>query len=876
MLRRCAHLFEYLFRRRRLEDELDAELRSALEMTVDRFIARGMPPAQARRAARLEFEGLDQVKESVRDRLAGSGCATLLQDVRYAWRGLGRRPSFTAIALITLALGIGVNTAVFSVFYGVLLHPLPYDRPDQLVRIWATFQSAGNSHAPVSGIVLGELARCSRSLSGVAGIWTITRTFTGDEPEQVKCARVTPNFFDLLGVRAAQGRTFAAEDGGSPGIMLTQGFFRRRFAGNEKLLATQLPMDRDNRLVGVLPAGFQLHFAPDSNIPTEVQVFETFGSDVYYERGQYYIRLIGRLKRGVPLAEAQQDLDRVAREISAAYSEYAADHLRLNISGMQADAVRDVKPAMVALFAGSVLIMLICCVNVAGLLLARAGDRRKEMALRLALGASSGRVLRQLLVEGAMLSVLGGIAGLAAGWAGLRALMAIRPERLARIADVGMNWSVLTYTAAGAFVAAMLFGFVPAFESLRVDFMTTLRTGSRGWLSRFHRRAGRLLIVGEITLGFVLVTGALLTARTLAKVEHVSPGFEPRSVLTFQLDRGIPPAQFPEWEDQLAALPGVESAGAITILPLDTDLPNWYSPYRPEGVPAGHEAAFVSDLRAVTPGYFTTMGVRFIEGRNFTRQDRDGAREVIIVDDLLARTTWPGQSAVGKHIYAEHVTPRNGFEYLLSDVIGVVEHIHNHSLTRELRGQIYFPFDQSPRTPVSFVLRAHVPPLTLVPAVRRMLRERSKTAALAKVRPMTAYVEREIAPVSFTAVLAATFAVLALLLAATGIYGVLNYQVSRRLPEMGIRMAMGARSGDVFQLVLGEGLWLAATGVVLGGAGALAAAQWLGALVYGVSPRDPLSYGAALLLLPAAAFLGCWRPARRAAAANPADMIREE
>jgi predicted permease len=497
------------------------------------------------------------------------------------------------------------------------------------------------------------------------------------------------------------------------------------------------------------------------------------------------------------------------------------------------------------------------------------------MAVRLSLGASRGRIVRQLLAEGGVLCLLGGAAGIAVGWASFRGLLAIRPERMARMADAGLNWPVLAFAAACSLAAALLFAFVPAIDSLRLDFVATLRAGGRGWIGRLHRRAGAALIIGEIALGFVLVTGAVLTARTLSKIERVRPGFEPRHLLAFQISKGIPASAVADWEAQLAALPGVERVGATSHLPLDTDLPNWYGPYRPEGIDENQAATLVADLRCVTPGYFAAMGARLLEGRYFDRQDRAGGRQVAIVDDLLARTTWPGQSAIGKKIAAEHATD-DGFESRLSVVVGVVEHLHNHSLTKQVRGQIYMPFEQSPRSPLTFVLRARTDPLSLVPAIRGMLRARNRTAAMAKVRSMTEYVAREISPVSFTAVLAAIFGALALLLAATGVYGVFNYQVSQRRPEMGIRMALGAHTRDVLLMVLREVGALAAAGVLMGAAASLVAARWLGTLLYGVGPFDLPSFGLALLFLPAAALLGGWRPAGRAAAANPAELIREE
>ena len=538
-LSRLTHFLKYLFHRRRIEDDLDEELRSSFDMLVDQHVASGMSLTEAYRTVRIEFEGLDQVKERTRDSLMGTGIHTVIQDVRYAWRGLCRLRSFTFVSVLMLALGIGVTTAVFSVFYAVLLHPLPYDKPEQLAVIWASFRAAGTARAPVSGAILSEIQHRNRSFANVAGIWTITRTFIGDNPEQVKAARVTANFFDVLGVRALHGHTFVKEEEGGPAILLTESLFRRRFAADASLISKGLPMQGDeNTLIGVLPANFQLHFAPDANVPSDVQVFQTFWSDVYRGREQYFIRIVGRLKSRVSMAEAQQDLDRVAAEIREVYALYAHENLQLTLTGMQADAVRDVKPALAALFAGSAFVLLICCINVTGLLVARASDRRKEMALRLALGASRGRILRQLLVEGSILCAIGGAAGIIIGWAGFRGILAIRPERLAHIDNAGLSWPVLTLAAVSSLTAAMLFGLVPALESFRIDLVATLRASGRSWLRRFHRCSGSVLVIGEVALAFVLVTSAALTSRTLSNIEQVRPGFEPHSLLAFQVAAG--------------------------------------------------------------------------------------------------------------------------------------------------------------------------------------------------------------------------------------------------------------------------------------------------------------------------------------------------
>jgi putative ABC transport system permease protein len=885
MLGRLKHTFDYLFRRRHLEYELEEELRSAFDMVVDRYVAAGMSQAEARRKARLDFEGMEQVKERVRDRLAGSSLDTMAQDVRYAWRGLWRRPSFAVIAIFTLALGIGVNTAVFSVFYGVLLHPLPYGNPERLALIWGNVRAAGNARASVSGPMFGEIDRRNRVFTGVAGTWVTTFTFTGENPEQVKVAMVTTNFFDVLGVPAARGRTFVKEEEawGRPAIVLSDGFFKRRFGGDFNLVGKGLTTQYGPvTLVGVLPPNFQLYFPPEANVPADVQAFIPFPYDIYASaRRLYFIRMFGRLKPGISLDEARRDLTRVAAELRAGFTEYATAQVGLSLSEMHADAVHDVQPALDALFAGASFVLLICCVNVSGLLVARAAERRKEIALRLTVGASRGRIVRQLLVEGGLLAFLGGVAGAAVGWAGFRALLVIRPERLARMDQVGLSWPVLGFAAAASLASAMLFGMAPAAECFRVNLIEALRAAGRGWVGTLHRRGGRMLVVAEIMLAFLLVTSAALSARSLRWIERIRPGFEPRQLLAFQLDLGplnrpeVTPEELRDWEKQLAAIPGIESVGASSHLPLD-DYPNWYNRFVPEGVaPAEDSDARIADFRAITPGYLQAMGTRLVEGRYFDDQDRADGRMVAIVDEMLARSTWPAQSALGKVITAQHVV-RDGWREMSSVVVGVVEHVRNHSISRTVRGEVYLPWAQSPRSPLTFVARTHVPPLSVVPAIRRALKERAPDHAMGKVQAMTASVARDIAPAGFTAVLAAAFGALALILAATGIYGVLNYQVSRRMPEMGIRMAVGARAADVMRMVLREGLALAIVGIALGIAGALAASQWLGSVLYGVSAADPWSYGLALVLLPAAALLGCWRPAHRAATANPAETVRGE
>jgi predicted permease len=492
------------------------------------------------------------------------------------------------------------------------------------------------------------------------------------------------------------------------------------------------------------------------------------------------------------------------------------------------------------------------------------------------LGASRSRIATQLTAEAVLLGVAGGIAGTGIGSAMFHVLAAIRPDRLARIDEGGSLWPVVAFAAVCSAAVAFVFAVVPALQSFRMDFAETLRTKGRGWLGRLNRWTGRALVIGEIALAFMLVTGGVLTSRTLSNIEHIRPGFEPRQLLVFQLP-GLPAGALNEWEIRFAALPGVDAAGAVSHLPFDTTVGNWYGEYRVRS--GGRSLSYTADSRAVTRGYLQAMGIRLQEGRYFGPEDRTGSPNVVIVDELLANSTWPGESALGKVIEAEHMTPNGSpFELVPSVVVGVVEHVRNHSLTQQVRAEIYSPFDQNTREgfPQTFVLRTEVPPLTLVPAVRAALRERNRNLSIDKVRAMSDYIDREISPAGFTAVLGAIFAALALLLAVTGIYGVLNYQVARAMPEMGIRMALGATARDVLMFIMRDALGMAMTGTLLGCLGAFAVAGGLRSLLYGIKPGDPLSYAVAAFALTAAALLGCWGPAWRAASANPVDTIREE
>jgi len=812
---------------------------------------------------------------------------SMLQDLRHAVRALRSSPAFTAIAVLTLALGIGVNAAIFSVVYAVLLRPLPYNQPAQLALISSAFDKPGASRAPMPGALFNEIQQRASLLSGVAGI-TVTnaRLDTAEAPELIKNAGVSSNFFQLLGVRAVRGRTIASgeELGAYNMVVLSNGFWRSRLGGDPNVAGRDIHLQGGEifKVLGVLPEDFRVYFPPDSGVLSQVQLF--YLAPDFSHASNY---LAARLKPGVTFAQAQQEMNAIASRFAESNAEFGGGR-RLTIVSMQGEAVRDLKPALIALFAGAAFVLLICCVNVANLLLARANGRRKEVAIRSALGASQARILRQLLTESLLLCCMAGTAGLALGWAGIRLFLRFRPESLARMGDVGLNWPVLAFVAAVSLAAVLLFGLAPSVEFAKVELARALREGGRtSFISRFisgsiSRRRGvrAALIVCEVMLGFVLVVGAGLMLRTFDRIQRVRPGFEPQNLLTFQLNTpgglggGALFSFIKDWESGIQALPSVLAVGETTLAPLD-DSPNWYRPYRPEGAPTTESAPMMADYRSITPGFLRTMGTRLLEGRYFNDHDQAASLPVVIVDDALANAAWPGQSAIGKKIESEHLT-NDGYQPLWAEVVGVVESTRNYSLSENPRGEIYLPFEQSPLRPYSYTVRTRVDPSTLAGPIRQLLYRMQPHAAMGNIRPMKEYVEQAQAPVALTAMLAAVFGALALALAAIGIYGVTDYSVSRRMHEMGVRMALGATGPDILRMVIREGLILTAAGMILGTAGALAVSRQLQSFVFGISSTDPLTYALAIIVIPSAAMVGCWRPAARAAAANPVDAIRSE
>jgi putative ABC transport system permease protein len=866
--------------RQAAQSDFEGELQACLDLVVERYRAQGNSPAEAQRQARLEFGDLEQIKDHVCFDRPGGSWRRIARDFRYAGRAVRRNPGLTAAAVLTLGLGIGVTAAIFSVVDAVLLEPFPYPHADRLSLIWSDFEKTGAERAPTSGIALREIGKRSQVFADVAGIWASTGTLTGSaDPEVITIGNVTPNFLAVLGVQPELGRLFSPEEraGGRRAIVLTHGLWERRFGADRSIIGKAISLQgQPVTVVGVLPSRFRLLFPADANVPVDVQAFSPFTDNIEVNPVTlYYIRVLGRLRPGVTAPQAQADLDAVAAGIRHDYAELGEEHMKLDLAPLQGDAVRGIRRPLLSLLGGAGFVLLICCVNLANLHLASAHGRRKEIALRSALGAGGSGVLRQLFLEGLLTCALAGALGTVVAAGAIRGLRHIAPIELSRLPASHLSASVMLVVIVAALGATLLCGFAPGLGLRGLRLAEALREAGHATAAPRLRKSRSVLIVAEVTLGFVLVVSASLLVRSSFRLAHVDPGFAAQGLLTFDVSLASQRKRalfVPEYESRLAALPGVQAIGSVSHLPLG-DYPNWYGPYRVSGGDDRDGKSQAADSRAITPGYFPAMGTRLLAGRFFDRRDSESAPQVAIVDEVLARSAWPGRSAIGQRIECEHFT-KDGILPVWSQVVGVVEHLHNHSLATTPRGEVYLPFAQSPREHVAVVIRTAVSPLSLVSSVRKVTSAMNPQLGLGKVQPMTFYVDRALAAARFTAWLAGVFGGLGLLLAGIGLYSVISYSVSWRTREMGVRMALGAARSAVQGLVFGEALTLAGIGIVLGTGGALLVSRALESLVYGIRAVDPVSYGVAVGAVVVASVAGCWRPARRAALSDPVEALR--
>jgi putative ABC transport system permease protein len=873
---RVRSLWNTLLRKDALERELDDELRAAVDALTDRYAARGLDGREARRAALAALGNVAEVKDAVREARIGSKLEALLVDLRYAGRSLAKARALTAVIVATLALGIGANTAIFSVVHAMLVAPLPYRDADRLVFIWSDRSATGYPRAPFSGPEFRALREGTTTCEGIGAIWSNTAALTDGEPEQLRIAFVSGNFFDVLGAQPAYGRAISPRDsapGAPPVILISWDVFQRRFGANPSIVGQQIRVDgRSTTLVGVMPRTFRLLLPLDSSVPDHLEAWLPLWPDV--ERSQNrFLRLVARMRAGVTIEQARADVAGVARR----YTRETGVERTFTTVALQADDVREIRGPLLALFAGVGILLAIACVNVASLLIARAASRSRETALRLALGASRMRLLRQALVEGLLLTLAGAAAGLLMGYWGLRVLLALTPASLGRLHASEIDGNVLAFTLTIAIAWGLLLSLAPLTELFGADVLRLLQPNGRSMAVPVRYRTRAVLVAVQIAMSVVLLVSAGLLVRAFVEVLHVDPGFSTGRQLTFRMM--IPGDSYQDAErfnvfagalqERLAAIPGVTGAGAFSHIPYD-DLPNWggaYSLRSPVPDDAPH-----ADLRAISTGLFEMLGVQLLDGRLFTTSDGNPANPVVIVDDKLARELWPGRSAVGQTVGVRAGAGGNA----RATVVGVVRHLRVRSLVEDLTPQIFFPWRLAQRNPIAWIVQADRDSAALAADVRAAVRSLDPRVPIHDVRPMADYVEGARATRRFTVLLAALFALAALVLTSVGVYGVLAYAVARRRHEFGVRRALGADRGRLMREVLGEGSALAAIGCAGGAIVATIAAKLLQSQLYGVDPRDPVSFGSAIGLILAAVLAACGIPAYRAASTDPMDALRSE
>jgi len=879
--------FMGLFRRGRLEQELEDEVRSHLEMLEEENLRRGMPPEEARYAALRSFGGVDQTKERYREQRGLPFVDSFFQDIRYGLRGLRRTPGFAAVAILTLALGIGANTAIFSVVHAVLLRPLPYRDPGRLVYISEFWPH----ETPVKTVPNPDFANWSEhgqlfdGLAAYGGGAEVNLTGMG-EPERLSGARVTADFFALLGVEPILGRSFLPEEdrpGGRKAVLLSYELWERRFGSNSKVIGSAVQLDGDlYTIVGVAPAGFRF---PDDDFRAQVflpmlvaRVADWKSPDPNQFR---LLRALARLRPGVTPDQARAELTALVRaeaDLEPPQFKRMRAGMEVRITPLSERLAAPARPILLILLSSVALLLIMSCVNVAGMQLARGATRQRELAVRAALGARRSRLAAQLLMENFMLLIGAAGAAVCLGFAGLRALRGLAPPQIPHLELASLDWTVLLFTLIVATLTGLLSGLAPAVLGSRVELNETLKgSGAQSGSAQKQHRVRSILVTTEIALALVLLIGSGLLTRSLIHLISVDPGFNTHRLLTLRLSLSERAYPKPEQKDaflselltRVRALPGVRSTAAGSGLPTlgwgslrGTDIEG-----QPE-MPPGLRPDIPCDT--VSTEYFQALGIPLMAGRGFNQQDRTSAAPVAIVNQAFAREFFSRQNPIGKHV-GRRSTPG-----VWREIIGVVGNVRQLGPSQEESPEIYIPYQQEPNVDVNLVLRTATRPLALVAPVKDAVQAVDPAQPVYDIATMDQRLSESMAPQRFNAFLVGVFALAALGLAGVGIFGVLAYSVARRTSEIGVRMALGASRAQVMRLVVGEGLRLCGLGVLLGLGGSVPLARLLRGVLFGVGPSDPITLTAASAALVLVVVLACYIPARRALLVDPMSALRHE
>jgi putative ABC transport system permease protein len=889
LLVRARSLLRNFFSSRRVEADLDQEVHAHLEMLTEENIRAGAPPAEARRAARMELGGVEQVKEQVRQERMGSWLRSALSDCRYSLRQLRKSPGTTAVMVFTLALAIGATTAIFSVVYGVLLRPLPYNGANRIMAIFEVNSKGGWSH--LADPNFDDFRDQNRSFQTIAKYSAYVVSVSGpSQPTRTMVAHVSPDFLKVFGVQPILGRDFNANDakkGAGPTVLVGYGYWRQQLGSSPDLSEAHLKIDSAvYSVIGVLPAGFRFPADADLWVPTDLD-----GENRSRTAHNYYA--VGHLRDGVTVEQANRDISAIARRIHDTSSEQG-DYLLKDgiVMPLQDSITGKARPALLVLLGAVGFLLLVACANVANLLLAQAAVRNRELAIRSALGAERGRLIRQFLTEALLLALVGGGLGVLGAYWGVAGLIGLAPQNLPRLDSVSISIPVLVFALLLSTAVAASLGLFTAVRATSGDLRKDLGEGGRGQAgSQSSQRIGRAIVAAQIAITLVLVVGAGLLGRSLMKVLEVNPGFRVDKIVT--MDVSLPWVEDPKAKagqaiffsnlmDRLKQIPGVHKVGAISGLPMVEGLPDGMfqvmtqneMPKTMDGLVAmfqQKERLGVADFGVATDGYFEALGIPLIRGRIFDERDGPNSPHVAVISESLARDRWPNQDAIGHTIEFGNM---DGDLRLLT-IVGIVGDIHEYGLDAPPRPTVYVNLFQRPRAALTVTMLTDADTRLVTSAVRGILKDLNPEIPV-KFQSFSQVYSASLGSRRFNVILIGFFGIVALLLATAGVFGVMAYSVSRRTREIGVRVALGAGSGDVLRMILRQGLRTIFIGVAIGIAGSLALTRTVESLLFGVTATDPVTFGGVTVLLVGTALLACFIPARRATKVDPMVALRYE